>query len=291
MMENLTEVKKRKYNKRDLVTINTTAGIDEDLEIFIYKVFEQFEKNVGPRFSEFTAQWHKSNFGLIFCGRENFRETYEFTEELFHRVKKYVRSEMKGKPQHTLVRYTGLYLIYSLYFKQPCRPRVKFRILKDEFEELVNLSQLARRDNHWDVTYAWSKLFTSHAFHFVATSAPMGIEMAYQSELRKSTEKGGAAASQEYFKSKEFEGLMNKVTKAHNKYAKMKNCLSDSKNSGDASLFLIDENFTKTLKEAADKVDKKEKARKAREKNQIGNNRRSIKYKFYGLGGPSEENL
>ena len=67
MMENLTEVKKRKYNKRDLVTINTTAGIDEDLEIFIYKVFEQFEKNVGPRFSEFTAQWHKSNFGLIFC--------------------------------------------------------------------------------------------------------------------------------------------------------------------------------------------------------------------------------
>ena len=84
---------------------------------------------------------------------------------------------------------------------------------------------------------------------------------------------------------------MNKVSKAHNKYAKMKNCLSDSKNSGDASLFLIDENFTKTLKEAADKVDKKEKARKAREKNQIGNNRRSIKYKFYGLGGPSEENL
>ena len=63
---------------------------------------------------------------------------------------------------------------------------------------------------------------------------------------------------------------MNKVTKAHNKYAKMKNSLSDSKNSGDASLFLIDENFTKTLKEAADKVDKKEEARKATEKNQIG---------------------
>ena len=144
MMENFTEVKKRKYNKRDLVTINTTAGIDEDVEIFIYKVFEQFEKNVGPRFSEFTSEWHKSNFGLIFCGRENFRETFEFTEELFHRVKKYVRVEMKGKAQHALVRYAGLYLMYSLYFKQPCRPRVKFRILKDEFEELVSLSQLAR---------------------------------------------------------------------------------------------------------------------------------------------------
>jgi len=288
MMENFTEVKKRKYNKRDLVTINTTAGIDEDVEIFIYKVFEQFEKNVGPRFSEFTSEWQKSNFGLIFCGRESFRETFEFTEELFHRVKKYVRVEMKGKPQHALVRYAGLYLMYSLYFKQPCRPRVKFRILKDEFEELVSLSQLARGDNHWDVTYAWSKLFTSHAFHFVSTSAPMGIEMAYQAELRENAEKGGTASSQEYFKSKEFEGLMSKVTKAHNKYINMKNSLSDSKNSGDASLFLIDDKFTITLKEAADKVDKKEKARKSREENQVGENRRNLKYKFYGLGGTTE---
>jgi len=288
MMENFNEVRKRKYNKRDLVTINTTAGVDEDVEIFIYKVFEQFEKNVGPRFSEFTTAWHKSNFGLIFCGRENFRETFEFTEELFHRVKKFIRVEMKGKPQHTLVRYAGLYLMYSLYFKQPCRPRVKFRLLKDEFDELVNLSQLARRDNHWDVTYAWSKLFTSHAFYFVATSAPMGIEMAYQADLRESTERGGSAANQEYFKSKEFEGLMNKVAKAHNKYVNMKSSLSDSKNSGDASLFLIDEKFTKTLNETAEKVDKKVKSRKAREENQVGENRRSIKYKFYGLGGTSE---
>ena len=146
MMENfnVNEVKKRKYNKRDLKTINTTAGIDEDLEIFIYKVFEHFEKNVGPRFSEFTSVWHKASFGLIFCGRENFREMFEFTEELFHRVKKYVRSELKGKPQNTLVRYAGIYLMYSLYFKQPCRPRVRFRLLREDFNELVSLSELAR---------------------------------------------------------------------------------------------------------------------------------------------------
>ena len=81
---------------------------------------------------------------------------------------------------------------------------------------------------------------------------------------------------------------MNKVAKAHNKYVNMKSSLSDSKNSGDASLFLIDEKFTKTLNEAADKVDKKVKNRKAREENQVGENRRSIKYKFYGLGATSE---
>ncbi len=81
---------------------------------------------------------------------------------------------------------------------------------------------------------------------------------------------------------------MSKVTKAHNKYINMKNSLSDSKNAGDASLFLIDDKFTITLKEAADKVDKKEKARKAREENQVGENRRTLKYKFYGLGGTSE---
>ena len=72
-------------------------------------------------------------------GRPSFKEMFELTEDLIELAKQETCSHNK-----TPLRVAALYLIYSLYFKQPCRPRVKFRILKDEFEELVSLSQLAR---------------------------------------------------------------------------------------------------------------------------------------------------
>ena len=278
------EVSKRKYRGEDKYTVNITAGLEEDLEIFMYRVFEEFEKTSTPRFSIFVAYWHQSSFGLIFCGRESFRDLYEFTEELFHRVKKYVLSELKGKPNNMLVRYAGLYLMYSLYFKQPCRPRVKFRIKMDELKDMLDLTEVAKKEKHWDVMYAWSKLFTNHAFHYVACSNQMGIEMAYQSEQRDMVEKSSAAAGQEYFKSKEFDGLISKVTKAHNKYVNMKKTLINAKSKDDASLLFIDGDFPKTIEQTAATHDKQEKARKAREESQIGASRRRIKDKFYSLG-------
>ena len=288
-MAEVFQRKTRQYKRQPRVTISTTEGIDHDLERFIYKVFEEFEKSQGPRFSVFTTEWHKLNFGLIFCGRESFRDMFEFTEELFHRTKKYASAQVNGKPNHNLVRYACLYLMYSLYFKQPCRPRVKFRVKKEEFAELLELKELAKKDNHWDVMFAWSKLFTSNALHYVAISNPMGIEVAYQAEVRENADKGAAAASQDYFGSKEFESLMNKVSKAHTKYVTMKQSLADKNNKSDASLFFIDEEFPKTIQQLGSEIDKKEKAKKAREENKIGQSRRRLKDKFFSLGN-SEQN-
>ena len=45
-----------------------------------------------------------------------------------------------------------------MYFKQPCMPRVKFRLKLDEFRDMWNLMEEAQRDHHLDVLYAWSKV-------------------------------------------------------------------------------------------------------------------------------------
>jgi len=280
--------KKRKKRQPPVLTTNITSGMDEDLEIFVYKVFEEFEKNAGPRFTIFTSEWHNSSFGLIFCGRESFRDMFEFTEELFHRVKKFVMTEIRGKPNHTLVRYVGLYLMYSLYFKQPCRPRVKFRIKKEEFKQMLSLTALAKADNHWDVMYAWSKLFTNYAFYYVVCDTQMGMEMAYQSDQRETAEKTIAAANHEYFKTKQFEGLLSKVSKAHLKYVNMKKSLASSKSKGD-EINIIDSDFPTTLKETANVHDKEEIIKQAKEKSKVGETRRGLKYKFFALGGIDED--
>ena len=96
--------------------------------------------------------------------------------------------------------YAALFLLYSLYFKQPCRPRVKIRLLKEELEDLLETTVMARQ-HHWDILYAWSKLFTSHAFHYVACQGQMGLEVALVMELREVRERNTSGSKEEYFKS------------------------------------------------------------------------------------------
>jgi len=51
-----------------------------------------------------------------------------------------------------------VYLMYAMYFKQPCLPRVKFRLRLEEFRDMWKLMEEAKRDQHYDVLYAWNKV-------------------------------------------------------------------------------------------------------------------------------------
>jgi len=266
------------------------AGLEEDVDVIIYKVFYEFEKNSGPRFNIFTEVWHQTGVGLIFSGRESFREMFEFTEELFLKVKKYAFSLLGGKTNHALVRYAAIYLLYSLYFKQPCRPRVKIRLLKDELNDLLMTTNMAKQEHHWDVLYAWSKLFTSHAFHYVACQSQMGLEVALQMEQKEVEEKNTSGNREDYFKSKEFLGVMKKMGKAHSKYMSMKTSLAESTGESDKSLFLTDANFPKTIKQLGEKENmKREEAKQVATTSTIGATRRGLKYKFYGGNDEGDE--
>jgi len=264
------------------------AGLEEDVDVIIYKVFYEFEKNDGPRFNIFIEVWHQTGVGLIFSGRESFREMFEFTEDLFVRVKKYSLSTLLGKTNHPLVRYAAIYLLYSLYFKQPCRPRVKIRLLKEELRDLLMTTEMARQEHHWDVLYAWSKLFTSHAFHYVACQNQMGLEVALQMEQKEVEGRSSAGNKEDYFKSKEFLGVMKKMSKAHSKYINLKANLSNSTAEVDKSLFLTDPDFPKKVKQLGEQKGD-EVADKAAASNAIGAKRRGIKYKFYGGNENNED--
>ena len=279
----------RKIRNKDVVTISITAGLAEDLETVIFYAFHEFEKEKGPRFSVFTKVFKAQNFGCIFNGRESYRDLYEFTEELFHAVKNYVGPLNQNKrPNNMMMRYAGLYMLYALYFKQPCRPRVRLRLTKDEMTDLLRLVELARSDSHWDVVYAWSKLFNSHAFHYTAVPTQMGLEMAIQLEQKKNMENlSSVGAQNEYCNSREFSGLMKGLRSNHNKYTKMKMALADPNNLAEKSLFLIDGNLLENIKQSIEPKESREEQKLLKNSDAIGLKRRELKNKFFSAGGAS----
>ena len=90
------EISTQDWSRDFNIQQSISAGLEDDVERIVYKVFDEFEKHSGPRFNIFTEVWHQTGLGLIFSGRESFREMFEFTEELFLRVKKYALSTLGG---------------------------------------------------------------------------------------------------------------------------------------------------------------------------------------------------
>lgn len=95
-----------------------SAGVDYDVERVIYSVFYEFDENQEPRFSRFCAVWKESKLGLIFCGRDSFRDLYELSTEIFHCVKQYAKSIYKNKENNILGEYFPYFYIL-LVFRVP----------------------------------------------------------------------------------------------------------------------------------------------------------------------------
>ena len=95
------------------------TGAKKDITTLIHKVTALFDEYRTPRFKHFIDIWKDMKFGLIFCGRQTFRELYEFTEDLFDLVKLQAMALNKFSN-----RAAAIYLLYALYFKQPARPLV-----------------------------------------------------------------------------------------------------------------------------------------------------------------------
>ena len=94
-------------------------GVDFDVQSLIKQTVAIFDETNTLRITHFTKVWHKMQFGLIFHGRQGFRELTEFTEDLFRIVKSYTL-----KHNDMGIRAAAIYLWYTLYFKQPTIPKV-----------------------------------------------------------------------------------------------------------------------------------------------------------------------
>ena len=71
-----------------------------------------------------------SSIFQIFHGRQSYRELYEFTEDLLAYTRKLALS-----PYGFGNRAAAVYLLYTLYFKQPCRPKVRIRVEYEQYED------------------------------------------------------------------------------------------------------------------------------------------------------------
>ena len=99
-------------------------GVEHDVLKLLKQTVAIFDETNTLRIQHFHTVWHRMQFGLIFHGRQGFRELTEFTEDLLKIVKSYTL-----KNNDMGIRAAAVYLWYTLYFKQPTIPKV--------FHELV----------------------------------------------------------------------------------------------------------------------------------------------------------
>merc|ERR1719319_1749777 len=230
--------------------------------------------------SIFLEGWKSSTFSFIFHGRENFRELYEVTEEMMDVVKSYaVNGRDAQHPEG--VRFAAIYLMYALFFKQPCRPTVKIRLVLDEFKEIQILIEAAKMNKHIDVVFAWAKLFNAGAFHFTATSIQMGFETAFKMEQKEMKEEKKKKKPTDWFEDREFKDKMKNIERNYEYYQKVKERLIEQKPETKRMFtFRPNDNITEAVK----KIVNTDVAQDGVIKDGIGDRRRALKEEFYSTG-------
>ena len=107
----------------------------------------------------------------IFHGRQSYRELYEFTEDLLGHTR-----NLSLHPHDFGRRAAAFYLLYTLYFKQPCRPKVRIRVEYYQYEDFCHWMDELRAGCHWELVFCWAKLVSDNAFVFVGSTKPVGLE-------------------------------------------------------------------------------------------------------------------
>jgi len=274
-------VDQQEWNKDFNQEQTITAGVEDEVHEVLHKILDQFEDTEGPRMTIFQKVWKETSFGLIFHGRESFRELYEFTEDMFDMVKQYAVKTRKKADNPEGIRFAALYLLYALYFKQPCRPMVKIRLTLEEFDDLVEFMEETKDCDHYDVVYAWAKLFSESAFHYVAAPGQLGLELAYQleqKEMRAKEEK--KKGKTDFLSTVQFQKLMQNVTKSHEKYQNWKKDLVED-NPDHINLLsgtITDSDLPDTLLNIVESSTEKNTHQR---KDDIGDKRSKLKHKYY----------
>jgi hypothetical protein len=102
-------------------------------------------------------------------GRHNENEMHEFIDECFLQV----LAQLVNKERPMSHRMAAMYLLYSLYVKQPFdeshrhRFEFKIRITLNQLLEIRVFINECKVNNYLDVVYIWYKLLAIKAIHFV----------------------------------------------------------------------------------------------------------------------------
>ena len=231
-------------------------GVNYDVTNLLKRTVALFDATGTLRIAHFTQIWQDMNFGLIFHGRQGFRELTEFTEDLLKIVKSYT---LKHNKMGT--RAAAIYLWYTLYFKQPTRPKVRLHVIKREYSDLNKFMKQCREERHWEIVYCWTKLIADHAFVFEATNKYLGLEFSSKVNKNNLTVKK-PKAFESFFNDPEYKAVYEELQQTHTKYSAMKKALTGTA-SGlpifDTGLSMTSEDLPEKIRQwTASKVDKSE---------------------------------
>jgi len=206
---------------------STNRGVAEDVNNIITQTLDIFDDNCELRIKHFHTVWKSMSFGLIFHGRQSYRELYEFTEDLLGHTR-----NLCLHPNDFGRRAAAFYLLYTLYFKQPCRPKVRIRVEYYQYEDLCHWMNELRSGCHWELVYCWAKLVTDNAFLFVGTTKPVGLENSGRNQDRfglnptgRSKKRNFETQQEPIFNKDSFSMMLERMTKTHNRYVNMKKAL------------------------------------------------------------------
>uniref|UniRef100_A0A1A9W591 snRNA-activating protein complex subunit 1 n=1 Tax=Glossina brevipalpis TaxID=37001 RepID=A0A1A9W591_9MUSC len=166
-----------------LKLLKMESAVFEDCHVLL----ENFVKNGNPYFESFCVQWKFMMFQHVYTVQSSTIEIIQTTNAIFHIAKRTVcgRNSIGDKVEDgvnndercLLRRIGGLYLMYSIYFKQPTKQYVKVQVSLQTWKELTDfVKSLPPLPNTDEVRYVFWKLYKSDAFRFTAVDYHLGLE-------------------------------------------------------------------------------------------------------------------
>jgi len=206
---------------------STVRGVAEDVNNLVTQTLELFDDTQTLRISHFHSVWKSMTFGLIFHGRQSYRELYEFTEDLLGHAR-----NLSLHPNDFGRRAAAFYLLYTLYFKQPCRPKVRIRVEYYQYKDFCQWMDELRSGCHWELVFCWAKLVSDNAFVFVGSTKTVGLENSGRNQDRYGLNPNGKLRKRNFetfneptFNKDSFSDMLDRMNKTHNRYVNMKKAL------------------------------------------------------------------
>uniref|UniRef100_A0A1A9UDK9 snRNA-activating protein complex subunit 1 n=1 Tax=Glossina austeni TaxID=7395 RepID=A0A1A9UDK9_GLOAU len=152
-----------------------------------YTLLENFVNNGNPHFESFCAQWKFMMFQHIYAVQSSTIEIIQTTNAVFHIARRTIcgrdsagrkmKAAVNSEERSLLRRIGGLYLMYSVYFKQPTKRYVKVQISLRTWKEFTTfVESIPYVPNTDEVRYVFWKLYQSDAFRFTAVDYHLGLE-------------------------------------------------------------------------------------------------------------------
>ncbi|XP_071494723.1 snRNA-activating protein complex subunit 1-like [Diadema antillarum] len=225
----------------------TSLGLTQGLQRDVDGLLARFINSQSVRYEEFSRIWRELNFPLIFCGLKNSTTERTFAGEVFFIALKYLLP-----PTDLQRKIFGMYLLYGIYYTQPCKPPMKLhklawspakpvfhehhsgsgpskldkiRVTKEHWDALLELYRELQKAEHLDAAYIFLKMRRNQIFHFVVHTKPMLYTRTYRDDAYDKWKSGKEILTATFH-----DDLLEQLHTIHSQYQEMKQNLGLNNN-------------------------------------------------------------